>query len=101
MAIADYKYERQGLTFRTQAKEVEKDWFEWQIEVAGPVAALKDITQVEYILHPTFPDRIRLIKNADSNFRLESAGWGEFDITVNVSFNNGDERTLIVPLKLA
>lgn len=101
MATVDYEYAREGLTFRTRAEKVEKDWYKWQIEVAGPPSALKEIGQVEYILHPTFPNRIRQEKNAEDHFRLESAGWGEFDITVNVYFNDGDEKTVIVPLKLS
>lgn len=100
MATIDHDYTREGLNFRTRAEEVENDWYKWQIELAGPAPVLSEIREVEYILHPTFPDRIRHEKNAQNHFRLESAGWGEFDITVNVYFHNGDERTAIVPLKL-
>lgn len=101
MATVDYEYTRQGLIFRTRAEKVEKDWYKWQIELAGPMSALSEIGVVEYILHPTFPNRIRKTKNAEDHFRLESAGWGEFDITVNVYFINGDEKTVKVPLKLS
>lgn len=101
MATIDYEFSRQNLTFRTRAEKVENDWYKWQIELAGPESTLGEIREVEYILHPTFPDRIRHSTNAEDHFRLESAGWGEFDITVNVYFNNGDLKTAIVPLKLS
>ncbi len=62
---------------------------------------LEQIDEVEYILHPTFPNRIQRKRNPEDRFRLESARWGEFAIIVNVYFKNSDERTAIVPLRFS
>jgi transcription initiation factor IIF auxiliary subunit len=88
-----------NLAFRTKATSVGKDWYEWSVEVDPAAQALGNIEEVEYILHPTFPNRIRRETSSSNNFRLESEGWGEFDIAVNVYFKDGDEKTVIVPLK--
>jgi len=87
------------LAFRTKATPVGKDWYEWSVELDPASAPLDRIEEVEYILHPTFPNRIRRMTSADRNFRLESEGWGEFDIAVNVYYKDGDEKTVVVPLK--
>ena len=97
---AEHRYERRGITFLTKAKQVEKDWYEWSVEIEKARVALSKIEEVEYILHPTFHDRIRLAKSSEKRFRIESEGWGEFDIAVNIRFKNGDEEIAIVPLKL-
>lgn len=98
--IAEHRYERSGLVFLTRAQRVKKDWYEWSIELEKAPVALTKIRQVEYILHPTFADRIRRLKSADNKFRLESEGWGEFDIVVNVYYKNDEEQIAVVPLKL-
>ena len=100
MPAIDHEYTVQGLKFHTSAEKVTKDWYTWQIELAGPKETLDSVHEVEYILHPTFPDRIRRLTNRKENFRLQSEGWGEFDIVVNVYFKDDDEKTAIVPLKL-
>ena len=94
------EYKRGDLTFRTEAELESKDWYEWKIWVGGPAAMLKKIEEVEYILHPSFPRRIRRSKDSGTGFLLESEGWGEFDIAVNVFYRDGDEAAYIVPLKL-
>ena len=100
MKQVNHEYKRSGLTFRTRAEQVKENWYQWQIELAESSSELNQIREVEYILHPTFPDRIRHRTDPTTNFRLESSGWGSFDITVNVYFKNGDERTVIIPLEL-
>ena len=101
MKQVNHEYKRNGITFRTRAEQVKENWYKWQIEVAGPPSELNQIREVEYILHPTFPNRINHRTDPTTNFRLESSGWGEFDITVNIYFHNGDEKTFIIPLKLS
>jgi transcription initiation factor IIF auxiliary subunit len=98
---AEYRYNRAGLVFRTKAEKVEKHWYEWSVEVQDGEIPLSRVTEVEYILHPTFPNRIRRSTSRNRNFRLESEGWGEFDIAVNVYFNDGGEKAVIVPLKFS
>lgn len=97
----EYRYNRQGLVFITKATKVEKDWYEWSIELESAPVGLNKVKEVEYILHPTFRDRIRTVRSAERKFKLESEGWGEFDIAVNVYYRTGEEQIALVPLKLA
>ncbi len=89
--------------FKTTATPRGHDWWSWSVRVDEPADKLSLIEHVEYILHPTFPDRIRVERNAANGFLLESAGWGEFDIVANVTFKDraSDDETVIVPLKLS
>lgn len=96
---AEHTYKEGGLVFRTRAEAVDKDWHEWSVEVDGGEIPLDRVAEVEYILHSTFPNRIQRMTSPDSHFRLDSEGWGEFDIAVNVYFKDGDEKTVLVPLK--
>ena len=100
MNIFEREYKRGNLIFRTTSQLESKDWYAWKIWISGPAGMMKKINEVEYILHPSFPHRIRRFKNAETGFLLESEGWGEFDIVVNVFYRGGDENTFIVPLEL-
>lgn len=80
------------------AREVEKrgsyDWYEWKVFVEADDATLAKIKEVEYLLHSTFPDRRRIMKNRTEKFTLTGSGWGSFNILVTIRFVNGkEERT--------
>ncbi len=90
-----------SIRFKTTATPEGDEWWNWTIRVDEPASTLKRIQQVEYILHPTFPDRIRVERNASNAFQLESAGWGEFDIVANIAFKDGGAETIVVPLKFS
>ena len=92
-------YDRGAVTFETEAQKTGDEWYEWKVAVRQNDTK-RGVRAVEYILHPTFPDRIQTRTSSDDGFALESAGWGEFDIVANVYFDDGDEQTAIVPLKL-
>jgi len=98
--VVEYKYKRGDLVFATKATKVEKDWYEWTVELEKAPVVLDRIKEVEYILHPTFKDRIRRVRTPGEGFKIDSEGWGEFDIAVNIYFRDGDEQTVVVPLKL-
>jgi transcription initiation factor IIF auxiliary subunit len=51
---------------------------------------LDDIKTVEYTLHPTFPDPVRLIKDKATRFALLSAGWGAFQINAKAILITGE-----------
>ena len=96
-----HEIEQNGLTFRTEAEKVENNWYDWQVELADSAEPMDQIREVEYLLHPTFPKRVRRSEDANDHFALKSAGWGEFDIVARVYYKNGDEKTVIVPLKFS
>ena len=57
-----------------------------------PREKLNKVKSVEYRLHKTFPDPIRVIENRDSRFALRSSVWGEFWIFITVYFEDGTEQ---------
>jgi len=78
-----------------------KDRWKWSVWVEGKHESIEQIDRVEYILHPTFPNPVRLITNRSSNFKLESKGWGEFMIHANVITKSGRTLRLNHWLKLS
>jgi transcription initiation factor IIF auxiliary subunit len=99
MPAVVHEIEKDGLTFQTKAEEVENNWYDWQVSLANSDQPLDQIREVEYLLHPTFPKRVRSTTDAADHFALKSGGWGEFDIIARVYYRDGDEKTIIVPLK--
>ncbi len=74
----------------------------WTIFIKASQSTLDKIKCVEYTLHPTFPNPIRLVCDMGSYtkaFPLSSNGWGTFTVAVKVLFKNGEVKTLSYPLK--
>lgn len=69
-------------------------WWKWWIWIEGPDNELDKIDHVVYNLHTTFPNPIRTIRDRDSKFRLETAGWGVFRIYAKVVNKKGQETFL-------
>jgi transcription initiation factor IIF auxiliary subunit len=69
-------------------KKYDQNWYEWCVFVDDSPADLNSIKAVEYTLHPSFPDPIRLVKDRASRFALFSAGWGGFTIKARVIFSD-------------
>jgi hypothetical protein len=65
--------------------------YEWRIFVNEPRQVLERIQQVEYALHPTFPDPFRTSRDRSRNFELVDKGWGEFQVLITVRYTNGGE----------
>jgi hypothetical protein len=55
---------------------------------------------VTYRLHPTFPKPIRVSDHRASGFRLQSAGWGEFTISIEIQQRDGSIKRRFHHLKL-
>ena len=72
------------------AKKVERrgdyDWFEWKVFVNETDSVLSKIKEVIYLLHPTFKSPERVVKNKDERFALRGSGWGSFNMTVTIVF---------------
>lgn len=66
-----------------------RDWWQWAVWLDGSADELNKISHVVYTLHPTFPTPVRSIDNRKENFRLDSAGWGEFEIYLDVVYKDG------------
>lgn len=67
------------------------DWWKWWIWIDGPAEELDQVDHVVYVLHPTFPNPVRTVRDRNSNFRLETAGWGVFHIYAKVIHQDGRE----------
>ena len=79
--------------FNNRAKWVRKkgeyDYFDWEVYVDEDPSVIADIANVTYFLHKTFPEPVRTATDAESHFAVQSRGWGEFDIAVQVTFRDG------------
>jgi len=71
-----------------------EDWWMWAVWVEGRDEALDLIDFVEWTLHPTFPNPIRKIRDRASKFRLETGGWGVFQIVARVQMKDGHQTKL-------
>ena len=67
-------------------------WFEWKVFMNEPEDKLRKVKSVEYRLHKTFPNPIRVIEDRDSRFALRSSGWGEFWIYITIYLIDGTEE---------
>ena len=69
----------------------EKDgynFYDWCVFIDEGEEILDSILEVEYQLHPTFPDPVRVISDRETKFALMSSGWGGFTIRVRVKFKD-------------
>lgn len=55
----------------------------------GDIDKIKEVT---YILHPTFPKPVRRAWDRKSNFELIIWAWGEFDIKIIITTEDGEEH---------
>ena len=70
------------------------EWYRWKVFMVEPKEKeeLKKIKRVEYRLHETFPNPIRIVEDRNDRFALRSAGWGEFDIFITIYLEDGTEE---------
>jgi transcription initiation factor IIF auxiliary subunit len=66
----------------------------------GGSGELKDVQFVEYVLHPTFSNPVRKVFKAEEDFRLETNGWGTFQLKAFVHRKNGIKQKLVHEIKL-
>jgi transcription initiation factor IIF auxiliary subunit len=54
---------------------------------------LEELRRVEYVLHPSFKDRIRTSSERENNFQIQIKAWGTFVVTVKlIKANNAVEE---------
>lgn len=79
-----------SLRLKNDWKYVGDDRWDWEVYLVGDnPKELDDVNDVKYILHPTFPNPIRVINKRQGGFRLKTDGWGTFLITAFVNFKSG------------
>ena len=87
-----------NVTTDNTSKPIGDNRWEWTVFIKAPPDTLAQVRCVEYLLHPTFPNRDRMIcdrgQTADQPFPLTATGWGVFDIAVKVMFKDGHTENL-------
>jgi transcription initiation factor IIF auxiliary subunit len=88
-----------NVTVENWSKQIEPGWWEWGIYIKGTPAELKRIRCVEYTLHATFPNPVRLVCSPNQGFLLTERGWGTFTVPVKVMLKDGTVRELSYTLE--
>lgn len=70
-------------------RRADRSYFKWKVFVDESESVLEQIDQVEYTLHPTFPQPHQVRDSRKDKFALETAGWGEFTMLIAVKFSDG------------
>ena len=58
-------------------------------------ANLDNVESVTYILHPTFRNRFRSVKDRATYFSLNTIGWGEFLLRARINFNRPQPSVML------
>lgn len=61
----------------------------WSVWLDGSTTELDGVEYVVYTLHPTFSQPVRRTSDRAAAFRLDSSGWGEFEIHAAVHHRDG------------
>jgi transcription initiation factor IIF auxiliary subunit len=84
---------------RNWSRQLEPGWWEWGVFIEGAAAELDRIRCVEYTLHPTFPNPVRVVCSRKERFLLTSRGWGTFTIGIKLMLNDGSIHQMSHPLR--
>lgn len=82
--------------------KIKSDYWDWTIFVKAPEDVLEQIEYVEYKLHPTFPNPVRIVNQRGSGpyaFPLTTTGWGTFTVKVKIYYMDGTYQRLAHSLK--
>lgn len=71
----------------------DRETYEWFLTVDSPDDGLDQIDYVQYELHHSFNNPMRIIRDRKSRFLLRFVGWGTFDIPITIQFNDGSQIT--------
>jgi hypothetical protein len=71
-----------------------KTFYEWRVFVDEPDDVLERIAEVQYLLHPSFPDPLQVRTNPNRKFAVEASGWGQFPIEITVRYKNQSTATM-------
>jgi len=70
-----------------------RNYYNWRVFVDEPVQVLSQIAEVQYMLHPTFPNPFQVRSNPNDQFALENIGWGQFTIQIMIRFKDYSVET--------
>ena len=101
-AQPEQKAELESVRVRNVARKIAPKRWKWTIFVEGGSRALDGIHCVEYTLHPTFRNPVKMICRRGQGpypFAYSANGWGTFRIKVRVIGKDGSEQRLQHQLK--
>lgn len=79
---------------------VAHDYWNWSAWIEAPLDDLRALDRVIWILHPTFsPSRVEST-SAETNFRLDTSGWGTFLLRAELRGRDGSKQMLSHQLEL-
>jgi WD40 repeat protein len=96
-------HQARDLTADNAAKSIGDNKWNWTVFVKGDKQDIDKIKCVEYTLHPTFRNPVRLICESGGDpqrpFGLSATGWGTFSIGIRVFMKDGTHQDLKHQLK--
>lgn len=79
---------------------VSNDYWNWWAWIDADDARLDEIEKVVWLLHPSFAQSRRTLKDRPSRFRLDASGWGTFLLRAELHLKNGSTIALRRNLRL-
>ena len=89
-----------NVTAKNWSRQIEPGWWEWGVYIEGAPGELDRIRCVEYTLHPTFPNPVRVVCARSRRFELTARGWGTFTVEIKLMLKDGSLLRLSHPLEL-
>jgi transcription initiation factor IIF auxiliary subunit len=90
-----------NIIVKNTSKEADVDsetgtqFYDWSIYIqTDPRPFLASIKEVIYYLHPTFPEPEVRVQNTTPNFKLDSKGWGEFIVNIDIIRNDNKKARI-------
>lgn len=65
-----------------------RTYYRWRLFVDEPISVLNQISEVHYLLHPTFPNPLQVRTDPYDQFAVETTGWGVFTVQITIMFKN-------------
>ena len=91
-----------NLKLRNRWRYQGKDRWEWEAFLDdGGSGDLDKVDHVEYVLHETFPNPVRLVEDPRGGFALKTSGWGIFKLVAFVYRKGGEKVKLTHMLEFA
>lgn len=102
-AVGSYRIEERAMTFKIaqQAKSTDPSHWRWSVWLDAPDEELDTVKDVLWKLHPSFSPPEVQVSTRKTAFRLNSSGWGEFEIQADIHLLNGETVSLRHRLRLS
>jgi transcription initiation factor IIF auxiliary subunit len=102
-AVGSYRIEERAMTLKIsqEATSTAPSHWRWSVWLDAPDKELDTVKDVLWKLHPSFSPPEVQVDDRKSAFRLDSSGWGEFEIQADIHLSNGETVSLRHRLRLS